>query len=197
MDITDHGGNSLLHTLLTENQRARHAENLIRCMLELLDPECRKNLFTQRNSYTNGAATPLHHWLKHTRALWGRDDNADKQEATLKMLLSYSNGEELGMVDGTGETPLHTLVTMNKPHLMRILLDHDPMLLYRENATGRTPAEVAYDSYMAPKLQPENQVAKTWRTWPQSIVMKRPEEFVKNDGKSKESLPWNVCKEYM
>jgi hypothetical protein len=166
-------------------------------MIDLLDPESRKKLFTQRNSYTIGAATPLHLWLKHTKALWGVEDDAIKQEATLKMLLSYSKGEELGMVDGTGETPLHTLVTLHKPNLMRILLDCDPMLLYRENATGRTPAEVAYDSYMAPKLQAEKQVVKTWRSSPPTVVSKNPEQFVKSDGKSEVSLPWDVCKEYM
>ena len=197
IDVTDHDGNSLLHTLLIENRRARHSEDLLRRMIDLLDPEPRKKLLTQRNSYTNGAATPLHHWLKHIQAIWGVDDQAGKQEATLKMLLNYSNGEELGMVDGAGETPLHTLVTSNKPNLMRILLDHDPMLLYRENATGRTPAEVAYENYMAPKLQAGKQVVRMWRQPRQNVVDKRPEEFVKSDGKSPESLPWDVCKEYM
>lgn len=196
-DITDQDGNSLLHTLLIENQRARHEEDSLRGMIDLLDPESQKKLFTQRNSYTNGAATPLHLWLKNTRAIWGAEDDADKQEAALRMLLSYSKGEELGMVDGAGETPLHTLVTLNKPNLMRILLDRDPMLLYRENATGRTPAEVAYDDYMAPKLQPEKQVMKTWRTSPQSVVNKNPEGFVKCNAKFDEGLPWGVCKEYM
>ena len=198
MDVIDQNGNSLLHAVLIENQRARRVENLLRSMIDLLDPETRKKLLTQRNSYTNGAATPLHLWLKHTKPLWvGHNEDGEKHEATLKMLLSYSNGEELGMVDGTGETPLHTLVTLDKPNLMRILLDHDPMLLYRENATGRTPAEVAYDSYMAPKLQAEKQVARSWRSYPQSVVVKRPDEFVKSDGKSEESSPWAVCKEYM
>ena len=166
-------------------------------MIDLLDTETRKKLLTQRNSYANGAATPLHLWLKHTEAVWGDKDLADKQGATLKMLLSYSNGEERGMVDGTGETPLHTLVTNSKPHLMRILLDHDPMLLYRENATGRTPAEVAYNSFIAPKLQPEKQVAKPWRTWPQNAVSKRPEQFAESDAKSEESSLWAICEEYM
>ena len=166
-------------------------------MIDLLDPETRKKLHRQRNSYTNGAATPLHLWLKHARMPWVVDDQTSKKEATLKMLLGYSNGEELGMVDGTGETPLHTLVTVDKPNLVRILLDHDPMLLYRENATGRTPAEVAYDGYMATKLQAEKRVVMTWRTWPQSVVAKRPEEFVKSDWNFEKKSSWAVCKEYM
>src|SRR5579871_4757875 len=106
MDVTDHDSNSLLHTLLIQNTPASISEDLLRCMIDVLDPEIRKKLLTQRNSYTNGAATPLHLWLKNTERLWDPKNDVVKQEATLKMLLSYSKGEELGIVDGTGETPL-------------------------------------------------------------------------------------------
>lgn len=198
MDVTDQDGNNLLHTLLIKNQWPRYAGDLLGSMIELLDPELRKKLFTQRNSYTNGAVTPLHLWLKNTNVPYGSKDLADKEKVTLKMLLSYSNGEELEMVDGAGETPLHTLITSKKSNLIRILLDHNPMLLYRENAIGRTPAEVAYDDYIAPKLKFECMLVVQRYSWRQSIINETPEKFAEKDnGKAGKNSPWAICKEYI
>jgi hypothetical protein len=183
-------------------------------MIDAMDPATLEEMFTQRNGYANGAATPLHYWLKHTLSSCTCKTRAEDEETMLKALLKYSDGEELEMVDGTGETPLHTLVTMKKLSLIRILLDFKPTLLYRENATGRTPAEVAYDEYMKKQLEAETDPVKRWRgNSYTSHADRNPEQFVK-DAKDKKVLdeygnqvesegpyglkwPWDICKEYL
>ena len=196
-------GNNLLHSLLVAN-RARHNVSLISTLIDYLDIQHLENMFTQRNSYTHGAMTPLQYWLNRavntsfSGSCMCSNREADL-ESLLKLLLRYSKGIELEMVDGAGETALHLLVTRNKVSLMRILLDFNPMLLYRENATGRTPAEVAYDQYMAPKIAQEQDLTGFDRYnafYQMSHFQKAPEKFVK-DKEDLSPTAWDVCQEYM
>jgi len=199
-------GNNLLHSLLVSG-RCRHNVSLVSALIDYLDVEHLNRMFTQRNLYTHGAKTPLQYWLGslgHGRRvkLSGcscRDVDADI-ESLLKLLLRYSRGVELEMVDGEGETALHKLVTTGNLSLMRILLDFNPMLLYRENATGRTPAEVAYDEYMTSKITQVDNFTELpgYNNTKPSYVDKAPEEFGEEQDKE-HSTPtsWDVCKEYM
>lgn len=206
--------NNLLHWLFVKDSFCRHEVEPIFKLLEAMDPAILKDMFTQRNGYTNSAATPLHYWLKHTNSSCSCKTRAQDEETMLKKLLKYSGGAELEMVDGAGETALHTLVTMHKLSLMRILLDFKPALLYRENATGRTPAEVAYDEYMKMQLQPQRDIVQRWRNNVYtSNADKNPEQFVEDakdkkvldeygnevehEGRPDSKWPWDICKEYM
>jgi hypothetical protein len=56
---------------------------------------------------------------------------------------------QLGLISGNGDTPLHTTVKNNNLGLTRIILQHDPSLLNREDAVGRTPFEMAEDTALA------------------------------------------------
>lgn len=203
-------GYNLLHLLLVGNSGSgtpfsysgsgyfvRHDVPIITKLLDLLDPSVLGDMFTQRNSYTSGAATPLHYWLTYTNFLCGCKDRAEDEEEMFKTLLKYSKGEELQMINGAGETPLHTLVTMKKFSLMRVLLDFNPMLLYRENATGRTPAEVAYDEYMADKVRAEPDLIRRWRgnNYGVSHADRNPESFVKSESGLAATGAWGICKE--
>ncbi len=58
------------------------------------------------------------------------------------------------MLDGTGDTPLHTLLAKDaNPALVKAIIDFDPTLLCCENAVGRTPAEVAHDRYLSDNIK--------------------------------------------
>lgn len=111
----------------------------------------------------------------------------------------------LRTTDGTGETPLHTLVSNDNDVsvvLARRLLEFDPRFLCRENAVGRTAAELARDRFIASKITAPQ--LTTW--WPDNsvttLVDKAASEFV--DWKAKKGSPksadvnnvakiWSLC----
>lgn len=139
----------------------------LRELLGLLEPELRSELFVQRNHLGHGGDTPLHFWLKaaHRQPSGPRDLLSDRDEATeserttrslqvLEVLLEFSGGRDLEVPSGSGDTCLHSAVRWQLPSHMKAMLRCDPRLLYRENAVGRTPAEAAYDQWVALMVSP-------------------------------------------
>lgn len=153
-------GENIIHAALHGNPSAAQ----LRILLELLDADLRSHLFLQRKSLQENGTTPLHTWVSQACGLGTSGDNPNQhhynrnyshvpsvyrdQEAVVAMarlLLEYSKGEELDMLNGAGETCLHTAVKSDKISLVKVLVDFKPQLLLRENAVGRTPAELAHD----------------------------------------------------
>src|SRR5690606_10154066 len=64
----------------------------------------------------------------------------------------YSEGQGLDMLNAAGDTSLHMAIMGRQLAIAKVLVDYKPSLLYRENAVGRTPAEVAYETLTALKL---------------------------------------------
>ncbi|KAA8568563.1 hypothetical protein EYC84_007581 [Monilinia fructicola] len=87
------------------------------------------------------ALTPL--------ALWMSQHPHHDQTEILEVLLKYSTGEELEMINGEGDLPLHVAIKGNQSNLTSFLLSQKPALLYRESATGRTPLEMSHDHYIS------------------------------------------------
>lgn len=128
----------------------------LRALLELLDPTARRELLLQRNSLSAaGGTTPLHLFVTKYRktkeppkTYYGTpgtstyDCKPSSAAEIVSLLLSYSSGAELEMLDGAGDTVLHALVSAEWPGAIRAVLDTNPTLLFRENAVGRTPLEV-------------------------------------------------------
>lgn len=120
----------------------------LRTLLRLLDSDLRKHLFLQRKNLGEDGTTPLHAWIMaNTNASRGLKPRPSV--AILKLILEHSEGEELEMLNSAGDTCLHTVIHYNSIHLVKSLLDFNPRLLYRENAVGRTPAELAHDKLTA------------------------------------------------
>ncbi len=73
----------------------------------------------------------------------------------MQTLLDYSRDAELDILDGKGDTPLHSLIAKKADvAVIRTLLDVNPQLLHHENAVGRTPAEVARDNFKKSVVYP-------------------------------------------
>lgn len=141
---------NLLHAVLRKNPPSHHLESF----LSLLDQALVQHMARDRDSAaTDGGKTPLHRWLWE---LPGKTDSKTTRNtlAVLRLLLKHSGCRELDLLDAAGDTVLHTLVMKNNvdPALIRAVLDAKPELLYRENAVGRTPAEVARDRFVADKI---------------------------------------------
>ncbi|KAI6632798.1 hypothetical protein MCOR14_007048 [Pyricularia oryzae] len=149
---------NILHAVL---KGCPHADQL-QPMLELFEPDLRKAMFKERSSLSAEGRTPLHQWIeKAIGQNWrGSSPQYKKPEdlvAVLKMLLEYSGGEELAMLDGTGDTPLHMLISRQAPlETIKLILEMDANLLFRENAVGRTPAELAHDIFIETRIGTRN-----------------------------------------
>ncbi|KAJ8118133.1 hypothetical protein ONZ43_g4053 [Nemania bipapillata] len=206
--VKDKEFNNVIHACLTNGPKL----DQLREMLGLFDPDLRKHMFRQRNNLSHGGDTPLHFWMKTFNTLeyrWNYSgygprrvldgENFDNIKL-LSLLLEFSKGEELEILNGSGDTVLHTAVVRALPRQTQILLEHNPKLLYRENTVGRTPGEIAYDLFTNSKVEtlegieinPEAyHVKKLLENPPAMFVSKHPPQ------KSRKDATWDVVQEYI
>ncbi|KAK7951449.1 uncharacterized protein PG986_007177 [Apiospora aurea] len=164
--VKDKQFNNIIHAALTNQPDLER----LRTLLDLLDPELRSHLFIQRNHLVHGGNTPLHFWLlgenpkiySHSHAYhihYSEPLEKSDNIAILKLLLEYSGGQDLDILNGSGDTVAHSAVLLQLPEQMRVMLEHSPKGLHRENAVGRTPAEMAYDAFIGCKAAPPRDIA--------------------------------------
>ncbi|GAB7356001.1 hypothetical protein MBLNU459_g6627t2 [Dothideomycetes sp. NU459] len=202
----DKQGNNIIHALLCRNDRgcARDHDS-VTSLLSLIDSRLLNSLFIEPAALNAGSASPLARWLD----IAGRDgsisdDDEQMSDAkTLAAILAVSKGVELDLINGRGDSPLHDAVKLARVDLMRVILDHRPELLYRENATGQTPYEVAQDAYLSEQFADPPEVPGVRRRGHESVNERRsmvdtaPEDFVKPpDTLSNKVKVWEVCKEF-
>ncbi|KAH6682113.1 hypothetical protein F5X68DRAFT_233828 [Plectosphaerella plurivora] len=205
-------GDNIIHVVLEYEPKA----DRLRPMLELIDPELRMHLLLQRNNLQDAGATPLHAWVDRycqtTRQrpnyysahassagyTYKYNNYESKEEgiAVLKLLLEYSKGGELEMLNGAGDTPLHSAVMAGNLDIVEGLLEFNPQLLYRENAVGRTASEVALGFVMSKKFKSPESIHGVTRHLHNFIgnilVQRSPEEYAKDKelSESKGISPW-------
>lgn len=121
--------------------------NALKSMLATFDTFHVKQMLLERCLESGkSSSTPLAYWLSFT---------SDKYHdiEILKLLLSYTDGEELDMINGAGDLPLHIAVKKGYPDLVFHLISLRPALLHRENADGITPLELAHDLWLQSIVQ--------------------------------------------
>lgn len=206
--VKDKESNNIIHACLT-NKAEPHQ---LRQMLELFEPELRAHMFRQRNNLSLGGDTPLHFWFKNANPLsyeWdysGRqsyrvlqDEDLDNVKI-LSLLLEFSKGEELEILNGSGDTVLHTAVVRSLAAHTRELLDQNSTLLYRENTVGRTPGEIAYDIFINSKVERVEPIEiEATKNIAKTLVEKRPASFAPGaqPQKSRKNATWDVVQEYL
>lgn len=136
-------GYNILHAALS----GRPPVCAIEGFLKLLDPDLRSHLFLQKTNLYADGATPLHLWISNHNCSY--QSKKLPCLAMLKLLLSYSKGQELEMLNSAGDTCLHTAIMRSDIGFFNILATFDPKLLHRENAVGRTPAEVSHEALIS------------------------------------------------
>lgn len=192
-------GENILHVALACNPESRQ----LREFLELLDPELRSHLFLQRKNLAENGTTPLHAWVsqasgvqpdnvnpyynrRHRRNYYGYNNsksyNGKEQEMIrmLNLLLEYSKGDESEMLNGAGDTCLHTAIMMDMIALAQALIKFRPSLVYRENAVGRTPAELAHDRLTSQKFEMPGNPIRSRKQGVDDTLRARPEDFVRD-----------------
>lgn len=142
-------GRNIIHLAL-RNVHSSYADfaSETRSLLELIDKRIVRSLFVERCHDGPGGTTPLAHWLWQsytnrwsTRRRYGHHETRSSE--VLDAILDYSGGEDLTMMDGSGQFPLHQAVKTKLPNVVARMLEYDPALLWRENAMGQTPLELA------------------------------------------------------
>lgn len=161
----DTKGNNLLHQAVGMPTKF----SSLRAFLNSLDPTLRKHLLKERSSLlTSDGCTPLHRWINTLGR--HRNDTLEHNLEQLRAILEFSDGAELEALNGEGNTPLHTLIR-NKEHpaIIKEVIQTNPMLLFRENAVGLTPAELAHDMFVKACVQPPQN--DQFRNWPRALEL--------------------------
>lgn len=140
----DSSHENILHAALANNPDPEKLE----VFLKALDPDLLGHLVLDPTGHNaSDGRTPLHRWIAtNAKSI---SDKPERYVKVLGLLLGYSKGKELDILDGRGDTPLHTLIRdQADPAMIREILNFNPQLLHRENAVGQTPADVAHDAFV-------------------------------------------------
>ncbi|CAM1506895.1 Fc.00g065360.m01.CDS01 [Cosmosporella sp. VM-42] len=182
-------GENIIHAAIAQNPKAHQ----LRVLLDLLDADLRSHLFLQRKNLNENGTTPLHTWVSQACGVqeeptWNRRYHNSYNSKPygrekdvidmLKLLLEYSKGGELEMLNGAGETCLHTAIMHDMVSLAHELVKFKPRLVYRENAVGRTPAELAHDRLVGEKFRKPETMKLDKHSKLENIVNKKPEDFL-------------------
>ncbi|KAF2849331.1 ankyrin repeat protein-like protein [Plenodomus tracheiphilus IPT5] len=206
---------NIVHSMLTaQTKTTKKDENIaqLRELLGLIDARLIQSLFEERTTQYPGASTPLARWLyNYAKPFSHTVVDVSNREKFLQVLLEFSKGEDLSIINAEGDTPVHTAVRYTADSLLQIMLECRPELLFRENATGRTPYEMAEDAYLSkqvfnepPSLMPSSNQNQGYR-WQfggmqhsVGVIAKEPELFVEKPDKDTRSgieKVWHTCKE--
>nr|POF05923.1 uncharacterized protein CFP56_53310 [Quercus suber] len=201
----DSMGNNIVHHLLKRSENEKTVTKLPQ-MLDLIDKRVLPSLMVERCSEDPGALTPLAYFCA------SKYSDSDTQTEIVRIVIKYSEGKELSMINGEGDTPLHVAVRKNMPQFCKVILDHDSTLLLRENSTGRTPYEMAEDSTImsfceGSPLMTDNagDLARVRarrlglpELWSRNLVDRAESAFVENkdpDRRSRQEKVWDLVRQ--
>ncbi|RPB14615.1 ankyrin [Morchella conica CCBAS932] len=107
-------------------------------VLQMIPKEVHEVGWTQRS--LGQSQTPLATWLKRT---------GGQKLDTLRLILKYSKGRDLGIADVEGNLPLHWAYQCGLPGVLSIFTEMAPQYTRYENANGRTPMEIATSLFLS------------------------------------------------
>ena len=97
----DKTGRNMVHTIMaTRNSQVNYDSKNLKVLLDLFDRDNIKEMLVERCAQSPGALTPLALWLATNRG-------SVKSPDFLEVLCAYSTGEDLEMINGEGDLPLH------------------------------------------------------------------------------------------
>lgn len=144
----DSTAKNLIHqSLIAMSNQSSIDVSKLRDLLALIDKRLITSLFTERCRDNPGGLTPLAYWL----ALMNHRYSSSRTKLVpevFTVMLEFGGEEAVKMMDGSGQFPLHQAVKLSYTGLVKLMLEHDPALLVRENAMGQTPFELAESLYI-------------------------------------------------
>ncbi|PWW71736.1 ankyrin [Tuber magnatum] len=152
------GRNALHLTFCDANDRPNPSVLAIEETVRLLPEDGLADMFLQRTRCHG--RTPLAHLLHQffQTPMYG---NTRFPLSGIEVLLKYSKGNELGLFDSEGNLPIHAILRSSMPITARLLLALKPEHINAENASGRTPLEIATSNYLT-KISQNPQALTIW-----------------------------------
>ena len=191
-------GRNILHLALcgVDGQTRSDIGNL-RGLIQLTNKRILSGLFLERCQEGPGALTPLARWLLDLQPRYSWHARVEPA-AALEALSEFISREQLCMMDGSGQLPLHQAVKMNSHGLAEVLIKMNPSLLFYENAMGQTPLELADSLYVRPCTDKPSSLDENRNTEVTSILDRDPATFlpdyIANDDPPVVKV-WKICKQ--
>jgi hypothetical protein len=211
----DNAGNNMCHSLLglTDYMNFESEVSRFEELLSTIDSRLIVSLFKERTTALPGAATPLARWMYQSirSHSYSSRNHENTLEKFVEVILKFSQGEDLDAVNSEGDTPVHAAVRYEAAPELRTMLECRLELLFRENATGRTPYEMAQEAYLSNDIfndppsingRPRSRRRGHWynsqRDEHKSIIEKPTASFVEDkiDRREGTEQVWEVCKEF-
>ncbi|KAJ5690610.1 hypothetical protein N7462_005002 [Penicillium macrosclerotiorum] len=209
--VRDSQGNNLLHLLLVSDRRSEACKDpeIVTKFVELLDKDLVTGMLTERSGGEN-SRTPFARWLHTCQDIYFCYQDFSAKECAIastakvtKSILKLgepTNQKFLELLDGAGNTPVHDTIRKCLPHILEAILDCRPDLLYRENATGNTPLEMAVDAWvnrntLTPLKTCFKSIGSHGHEW-KNAVERDSKQFCKDqDTRTREEIMMQVCQQ--
>lgn len=205
----DASGKNLVHLALINASKSSHTDTKnFKALLAIVDKRLIRSMFIDRCKDGPGALTPLGLWMSTPSTdiySYSRTTRSHLSPDFLGIMLEFGGEEALTMMDGSGQFPLHLAVKTSHTAMVRKLLEYDPALLFKENAMGQTPLELAHSLYVAECAKTNLSISNpNYRP----LDGREPETFTANkrDGDSDDEMDevsdgertrtWMVCREF-
>lgn len=212
--VRDSEGCNLLHLALCSisGRAARHSSKVSQ-LIDLMDKDQVSTMLSQRAG--EGSRTPYARWLHKypdfdisvevQPKVPNLPSDRESTSSMTKLFLSIgesTNQKFLELLDGAGNTPVHECVKRGFPQVLEPILDQRPDLLYRENATGSTPLEMAVDAWVNETTRTIPKASVSLDMWPQArrpqwqnLTERHPQYFIKNrDTRTKAQMMVEFCR---
>lgn len=100
----DKAGRNVIHNMLAyrQNGGAKTEPKKLQEMIDLFDNAAVEEMLLERCAERPGALTPLAYWMAKNAGVYKKPD-------IVTILSKYSNGEDLAMINGEGDLPLHVV----------------------------------------------------------------------------------------
>ena len=103
----DKMGRNMVHSMVAcKAGSAKTKAACLQAMIKLFDKEAVKDMLVERCTVHPGALTPLGYWMATNGAAYKKSD-------IISVLSKYSSGEDLEMINGEGDLPLHVVLELS------------------------------------------------------------------------------------
>ena len=157
---------------------------MFKSLLALIDKRVIRSLMTERCKDAPGGLTPLGYWLVKPSIYYGgrcrygeERDQSRLSPEIFDVLMAFGGEEAVGMMDSSGQFPLHVAVKNSYVDMVKKLIAYDPALLSRENAMGQTSLELAHTMYLQDCTKGIPNVRASDHT---PLETRAPEEFIED-----------------
>ena len=126
-------GRNAIHAVLgNRNGGAKTSGKKLQAMIDLFDKDGVKEMLLERCISDPGALTPLAYWMS-------RSGGTCKKIRMIEILSRYSTGEDLEMINGEGDLPLHVAVKQGLSSITGMFVSVQNRCAFYQGSGAREP----------------------------------------------------------